>query len=60
VRYCTPGTSTGPREEPHLPQCFEFRNGKVWPNARPGLGVEFDSKRLQMIAEITRVGENAR
>jgi|SRR5215831_13265294 len=46
-------TGTGPREEPHLPQHFDFRQGKLWPNRRPGLGVELDSKRLQMIAEIT-------
>jgi galactonate dehydratase len=44
---------TGPREVPHLPQNFDFRNGKLWPNRRPGLGVEFDPKRLKMIAEIT-------
>ena len=43
----------GPREVPHLPQHFDFRNGKLWPNRRPGLGVEFDSKRLKMVAEIT-------
>lgn len=43
----------GPREVPHLPQHFDFRNGKVWPNRRPGLGVEFDAKRLPMVAEIT-------
>ena len=46
-------TGAGPREEPHLPQHFDFRQGKLWPNNRPGLGVEFDSKRLQMMAEIT-------
>lgn len=43
----------GPRDVPHLPQHFDFRNGKLWPNRRPGLGVEFDAKRLAMIAEIT-------
>jgi galactonate dehydratase len=43
----------GPREIPHLPQHFDFRNGKLWPNRRPGLGVEFDPKRVTMIAEIT-------
>jgi len=50
-------TGAGPREEPHLPQHFDFRQGKLWPNRRPGLGVEFDSKRLQMIAEITEQSE---
>ncbi len=45
--------SAGPREVPHLPRHFDFRNGKLWPNRRPGLGVEFDPKRLKMVAEIT-------
>lgn len=44
---------TGPREVPHLPRNFDFRNGKLWPNRRPGLGVEFDPNRLKMIAEVT-------
>jgi L-alanine-DL-glutamate epimerase-like enolase superfamily enzyme len=43
----------GPREVPHLPEHFDFRNGKLWPNRRPGLGVTFDPKRLQLTAEIT-------
>jgi L-alanine-DL-glutamate epimerase-like enolase superfamily enzyme len=43
----------GPLDAPHLPQSFDFRNGKVWPNRRPGLGVAFDSKRTPLIAEIT-------
>jgi L-alanine-DL-glutamate epimerase-like enolase superfamily enzyme len=43
----------GPRDIPHLPRHFDFKNGKLWPNRRPGLGVEFDPQRVQMIAEIT-------
>ena len=43
----------GPREVPHLPQHFDFRNGKLWPNRRPGLGVELDARRLTMALEIT-------
>jgi len=46
-------TGAGAREEPHLPQHFDFRQGKLWPNERPGLGVELDPKRLQLAAEIT-------
>lgn len=42
-----------PREEPHLPQFLDFRNGKLWPNERPGLGVEFDPAAAQLLAEIT-------
>jgi len=47
-------TGAGVREEPHLPRHFDFRNGKMWPNERPGLGVELDSKPLQLAAEITQ------
>jgi galactonate dehydratase len=38
---------------PYLPVCLDFRNGKLYPNNRPGLGVELDMKPLQQIAEIT-------
>jgi len=44
---------TGALEAPHLPAHFDFRNGKLWPNRRPGLGVEFDPARLRMVAEVT-------
>ena len=37
----------------YLPQCLDFRNGKIWPNQRPGLGVDIDVKRLKPIAEFT-------
>ena len=43
----------GHRDVPHLPQCYDFRNGKLWPNRRPGLGVTLDTKPLQLAAEIT-------
>ena len=39
---------------PYLPQSFEFKDGKVWPNQRPGLGVEFVPNGTQMIAEIVK------
>ena len=29
---------------PHLPLNYEFREGKMWPNDRPGLGVEINVK----------------
>ncbi len=38
---------------PYLPQCFDFRNGKLWLNDRPGLGVTFDEKQLPLLTEIT-------
>lgn len=57
------GTYSGPvlmeynfqgRTLPHLPVCLDFKNGKLYPNDRPGLGVELDMKQLKMIAEITQ------
>jgi len=45
------GEAPGP--EPHLPQHSDFRSGKLWPNERPGLGVEFDPRRAKLLAEIT-------
>ena len=38
---------------PHLPVVLDFKNGKLYPNDRPGLGVELDLKPLKQIAEIT-------
>jgi galactonate dehydratase len=38
---------------PHLPRCFDFRDGKLWPNERPGLGVEFDDSKLTEIAAVS-------
>ncbi len=43
----------GHANAPHLPESYDFRNGKMWPNRRPGLGVTLDTKPLQLAAEIT-------
>jgi galactonate dehydratase len=43
----------GSREYPHLAEKYDFRNGKLWPNRRPGLGVTLDTKPLELQAEIT-------
>jgi L-alanine-DL-glutamate epimerase-like enolase superfamily enzyme len=57
------GTFSGPllmeynfqgRTFPHLPVCLDFKNGKLYPNERPGLGVELDMQQLKQIAEITQ------
>jgi len=57
------GTFSGPvlmeynfqgRTLPHVPVCLDFRNGKLYPSDRPGLGVELDMKQLQRIAEVTQ------
>ncbi len=42
------------RNQPHLPECYDFRNGKMYPNDRPGLGVTLDTKPLQLQSEITK------
>jgi L-alanine-DL-glutamate epimerase-like enolase superfamily enzyme len=56
------GTFSGPvlfeyafdgRTPAHLPASFDFKNGKLYPNDRPGLGVELDMTKLKLIAEIT-------
>ena len=41
------------RTLPHVPVCLDFKNGKLYPNDRPGLGVELDFRQLTQIAEIT-------
>src|SRR5271156_885210 len=38
----------------YLPVCLDFRNGKLYPNERPGLGVELDLKQLKLVAEVTQ------
>ncbi len=56
------GTFSGPllmeynyqgRTLPYLPQCLDFKNGKLYPNGRPGLGVELDMKQLHQVGEIS-------
>ncbi|HUO30647.1 MAG TPA: mandelate racemase/muconate lactonizing enzyme family protein, partial [Bryobacteraceae bacterium] len=46
------------RTLPHLPVCLDFKNGKLYPNDRPGLGVELDFKPLKQVAEITEYDTN--
>ena len=41
----------GSRTWPYLPKVYDFKNGKLWPNDRPGLGVEVD------VSKLTRIGE---
>ena len=43
----------GPRTPAHLPVGCTFRDGKLWPEARPGLGVEFDPVGAELVAEIS-------
>ena len=48
----------GGRTIPHLPVCFDFKDGKLYPNERPGLGVEVDMTQLKQIAEINQYDTN--
>ncbi len=43
----------GERPVPYMPEFLECRNGKVWPNDRPGLGVTVDEKALTFVEEMT-------
>src|SRR4029450_5070893 len=43
----------GERPVPYLPEFLECRNGKVWPNDRPGLGVVVDERQLTFVEAIT-------
>jgi L-alanine-DL-glutamate epimerase-like enolase superfamily enzyme len=43
----------GERPVPYMPEFLECRNGKVWPNDRPGLGVSVDESTLTFIEEMT-------
>jgi len=61
------GTFSGPllmeygfqgKELPHLPVCLDFKNGKLYANERPGLGVELDYKHLHQILEVTKYDTN--
>jgi galactonate dehydratase len=39
----------GSRTWPYLPKVYDFKDGKLWPNDRPGLGVTVDTSRLTQI-----------
>jgi galactonate dehydratase len=44
----------GSRDIDYLPKHADFRDGKLWPNNRPGLGVEFDAARVPLRLEVTK------
>jgi galactonate dehydratase len=43
----------GERPVPYMPEFLECRNGKVWPNDRPGLGVSVDEQQLTFVEAMT-------
>jgi galactonate dehydratase len=42
----------GDRSWPYVLQGFDFRKGRMYPVPRPGLGVEVDTKQLELILEV--------
>jgi L-alanine-DL-glutamate epimerase-like enolase superfamily enzyme len=53
VPVVTEIAGAAPRTPPYLTRGCDFRNGKLWPVARPGLGVEFDPAGADLIVEVT-------
>ena len=43
----------GERPVPYLHEFLERRNGKVWPNDRPGPGVRVDEKQPMLVETMT-------
>jgi L-alanine-DL-glutamate epimerase-like enolase superfamily enzyme len=43
----------GERPIDYLPECLDFKQGKLYTNQRPGLGVTLDLKQVKMISEVT-------
>lgn len=37
----------------YLPESYDFKKGRLYPNQRPGLGVTLDTKPLKLVAEVT-------
>jgi galactonate dehydratase len=43
----------GGRVWPYAPEAYDFKNGKLWINDRPGHGVRLDTSKLQQIGDYT-------
>lgn len=43
----------GTQQWPYLSNAYDFREGKLWPNDRPGIGVDVDTTKLQQIGDFT-------
>jgi L-alanine-DL-glutamate epimerase-like enolase superfamily enzyme len=44
----------GDRPIDYLSECLDFKQGKVYPNERPGLGATLEMKLLKPIGEVTQ------
>ncbi len=58
LEYNYGASAPGTGQVSHLTEFLTFRDGKLWPNARPGLGVALNMERLRLVTEITRPGPN--
>lgn len=58
VEYNYGTTAPGTGQVSHLNEFLTFREGKLRPNNRPGLGVVLNMERLRLITEINRPGPN--
>jgi galactonate dehydratase len=48
-----------PELPPYLKEAYVFRDGKMHPSERPGIGVTVDESRLNLVAEITERAPNS-
>jgi L-alanine-DL-glutamate epimerase-like enolase superfamily enzyme len=48
----------GGRTLSYLPKCLDFKDGKLYANDRPGLGVEVDLNQCKQILEVTKYDTN--
>jgi galactonate dehydratase len=48
----------GGRTLSYLPKCLDFKDGKLYANERPGLGVEVDLNQCKQILEVTKYDTN--
>ena len=53
IRVTLPNVDYGERPIDYLPECLDFKQGKLYTNERPGLGVSLDLKLLKQIGEVT-------
>ena len=48
----------GGRTISHMPVGLDFKEGRLYANERPGIGVEIDTKALTQIAEFTQANNS--
>jgi galactonate dehydratase len=48
----------GSKVKPHLIRSCDFKNGRLYPNERAGLGVEIDFSKLKLAGEVTKAADD--